>query len=225
MIKLFAAFAFAEERFLGFDTTIQPVTGDRRQFDITVHPHNDKENSRTFRTIRVISSYGAEPIRGRGARVFEAVELDRNGEPNGPHVVLKDMWIDSDRMREGTILTSLYEAAEDEDKRLVEKHSLTTICHGDVWTEVDILDDTANALMRGFSIASGHDSHFELPWTPYPYRLHSSHSRLRYADKTHYRIVFKEICITIGHIRSLPDVMVVLVETVAGSFLYYTIHL
>ena len=220
MIKLFAAFAFAEERFLGFDTTIQPVTGDRRRFDITVHPHNDKENSRTFRTIRVISSYGAEPIRGRGTRVFEAVELDRNGEPNGPHVVLKDMWIDSDCMREGIILTSLYEAAEDEDKRLVERHFLTTICHGDVWTVVDIVDDTANALMRGFSIASGHDSHFEWQWTPYPYSscLQSSHSCRRYADKTHYRIVFKEICVTIERMPSIPDVMAILDQTVTGTF-------
>ena len=128
-------------------------------------------------------------------------------------------------MREGNILASLYEEAEEEDKRLVEKHFLTTICHGDVWTEVDIVDDTANGLMHGFNIASGHDSHFKLQWAPYSYGLQNPHSHLRYAQKTHYRIVFKEICIAIEHIRSLPDVIVVLAETVAGSFLFYTIHL
>jgi hypothetical protein len=50
--------------------------------------------------------------------------------------VLKDTWIDSDRTREGNILASLHAAANDEDKQLVEKHFLTTICHGDVWTEL-----------------------------------------------------------------------------------------
>ena len=191
------------------------------QFVITVHPDNDKQNPRRFRTTRIISSYGAESIRGRGTRVFEAVELDRNGEPNGSHVVLKDIWINSDRTREGNILTSLHEAAEDEDKQLFEKHFLTTVCHGDVWTELDIVDDTANALMRGLNISPGHDTLFELQRAPiFQYRIRASGSEghLRYTHKTHYRIVFKEICITIDRMLSLPDVMVVLAETVSGAF-------
>ena len=192
-----------------------------------------------FRTTRIISSHGAEPLRGRGTRVFEAVELDQNGEPNGSHVVLKDIWIDSDRTREGNILTSLYEAAEDEDKQLVQKHFLTTICHGDVWTELDIVDDTANALMRGLKIAPDHKPLFELQRHPIIQNIESAsgsglrgvsrvqvpHFRIRYAHKTHYRIIFKEICITIDRMSSLPGVMTVLAETVSGTFLYGTIHL
>jgi hypothetical protein len=72
--------------------------------------------------------------------------------------VLKDIWIDSDRTREGNILALLYAAANDKDRQLIEKHFLTTICHGDVWTELGILDDTANALMRGLKITADHDS-------------------------------------------------------------------
>ena len=77
---------------LGFDTTIQPVPGPSGQLDITVQPDDDQSNSRTrmYRTKRIIYSYVAEPLRGRGTRVFEAVELDGNGEPAGPLVVLKD---------------------------------------------------------------------------------------------------------------------------------------
>jgi len=82
--------------------------------------------------------------------------------------VLKDIWVDSDRMREGNILALLHAAANDEDKQLLEKHFLTTICHGDVWTELDILDDTANALMRGLNITPGRDSLFKLQRAAYP---------------------------------------------------------
>ena len=135
--------------------------------------------------------------------------------------MLKDIWVDSDRTREGNIVALLHAAANDEDNELVEKHFLTTICHGDVWTELDILDDTANALMRGLNITPDHGSLFGLQRRQFtqnyiPYFV--SESRLRYRHKTHYRIVFKEKGITIDRIRSLPDVMAVLIETVRGAF-------
>jgi hypothetical protein len=148
-------------------------------------------------------------------------------------VVLKDIWIDSDRTREGNVLALLHAEAEGKDRELFEKHFLTTICHGDVWTELDILDDTANALMRRLNITPDHDSLFTLHLKPFIQkhgpvsgsqslrdmsRVQAPHSHLRYAHKTHYRIVFKEKGITIDRIRSLPDVMVVLVETVSGAF-------
>ena len=204
------------------------------QFDITVHPHDDRQNLRKFRTRRIISSYGAEPLRGRGSRVFEAVELDGNGEAKGSNVVLKDFWIDSDRMREGDILAAMYEEAEGDDKILFEKHFLTTICHGDVWIGSGILDDTAIALMRGLKITSDHIPQFDLQRTPVfenpkksasgsegtrgVSRVQVPGARLRYADKTHYRIVFKEICVTIERMPSIPDVMAILDQTVTGTF-------
>ena len=220
MVKLFAAFAFADQKSLGFDPTIQPVPGNRGQFVITVHPDDDKQNPRRFRTTRILSSYGAESLRGRGTRVFEAVEIDGDGDSNGSPVVLKDIWIDSDRMREGNILASLHSAADDKDKQLLKSYFLTTICHGDVWTTLDILDDTANALMRGLNIASGRGSLFKLQQKPFipnheppsgsaglraTSRVQAPHSHLRYAHKTHYRIVFKEKGITIDRMRSLPE--------------------
>jgi Fungal protein kinase len=63
-VKLFAAFAFADKKSLGFDPTIQRAKNDHKQFIITVHPANAKNNPRTFRTKSIISSYGAEPLRG-----------------------------------------------------------------------------------------------------------------------------------------------------------------
>jgi hypothetical protein len=56
IIKLFAVFAFADEKSLGFDPTVQRAEDDEKQFIITVHPENDMKNPRTFRTERIISS-------------------------------------------------------------------------------------------------------------------------------------------------------------------------
>lgn len=191
-----------------------------------------------FRTRKLISSYGAEPLRGRGTRVFEAIEIDRNGSLKGSPVVLKDIWIDRDRTREGAILARLHAVANGEDKELIKKHFLTTICHGDVWTEFDTLDDTENALMRGLNITTDHKFQLQRKQMIQKYqpasgseglraisRIQAPHSHLRYAHKTHYRIVFKEKGITIDCIKSLPDVMTVLTETVRGAFSYDAVHL
>jgi hypothetical protein len=94
--------------------------------------------------IRFLSLYGAEPLRGRGTRVFEAAKWEIEWFNCGAQ----------GRKREGNILALLHATANDDDKQLVEKHFLTTICHGDVWTEFGILDDTANALMRELNITS-----------------------------------------------------------------------
>jgi hypothetical protein len=64
LIQLFAAFAFADWKSLGFDPTIQPVMGSKGQFDITVHPDNDKKNPWRFRPTRILSSCGAERLWG-----------------------------------------------------------------------------------------------------------------------------------------------------------------
>jgi Fungal protein kinase len=133
---------------------MQRTSEDPTQFIITVHPH-DNSKPRRFRTQKMISSIGAERLRGRGTRVFEAIEIDENGAEKGPVVVLKDTWIDHDRPREGDILAQLHDEANPEDKKLVEKHFLTTVCHGDVWTKSGVLDDTQRGLLHGFEPTPG----------------------------------------------------------------------
>ncbi|KAF9503667.1 hypothetical protein BS47DRAFT_778303 [Hydnum rufescens UP504] len=114
LVELFAAFAFADRASLGFDSTMMRAPGDPSQFIITVHS-NDNKKDRRFRTRKILSSFGAEPLRGRGTRVYEAIGVDEHGKEMGDPVVLKDIWIDHDRMREGTILAQLY---DEEDKKL-----------------------------------------------------------------------------------------------------------
>jgi hypothetical protein len=224
---------------LGFDPTIQRAKYSHTEFIITVHPANAKNNPRRFRTKSIISSYGAEPLRGRGTRVFEAIEIDANGSPKGSPVVLKDIWIDHDRTREGAVLALLHAGANDEEKLLVEKHFLTTICHGDVMTDLNVPDDTENTLMRGLKVTTGREFKLQrkqlamLKHEPASgseglraiSRLQAPHSYLKYSHKTHYRIVFKEKGITVDLIKSFSEVMTVLSETVNGMLSHATINL
>ncbi|KAF9503909.1 hypothetical protein BS47DRAFT_735648 [Hydnum rufescens UP504] len=90
-------------------------------------------------------------------------EVDEHGKEMGDPIVLKDIWIDHGRMREGAILAQLYEDADEEDKKLVKKHFLTTICHGDVLIEPSVADDTRD-LMRGLKTTP--DSVFNLQEKP-----------------------------------------------------------
>jgi hypothetical protein len=132
----------------------------------------------------------------------------------------------------------LYDEADDEDKVLVKKHFLTTICHGDVWVAAAV-DDTADGLMRGLKVTE--ERVFELQRKQLVIekhetgpgseglratsRLHAPHPNIKYAHKTHYRIVFKEKGITVDLIPRLPDVMAVLIGTVTGAFSLHNTHL
>lgn len=70
------------------------------QLDIVVRASNGKD--KIYRTLEVLSDFAAESILGRATRVYKAQEL-KNGVPYGDVVVLKDQWIDSDRIKEGDI--------------------------------------------------------------------------------------------------------------------------
>jgi hypothetical protein len=213
------------------DPTIERVLEEPTQFIITVHPDNDKRNPRRFLTKNLISSYGAEPLRGRGTRVFEAIEIDERGREKGPAVVLKDIWIDHDRMREGAILAQLHDEADKEDKILVGKLFLTTVCHGDILDEAGRCDDTESGLMRGLQTATDsfdlqqkplttlkHEAGSGSPGLRATSRLHIPRSSMTYTHKAHYRIVFEEKGETIDRIENLPEVMKILIEIVEGAF-------
>ena len=165
--------------------------------------------------------------------MFEAFELDERGEKKGSAVVLKDIWIDNDRTREGAILAQLYDEADAGDKELLKKHFLTTVCHGDVCIGPNV-DDTGNGLMRGLSRdkcnlfqlqkesvqrihreGEGPSGSRGLRATS---RLHGQRPAVTYMHKTHYRIVFEEKGVPIDEVRKLGDVMKGLADIVIGTF-------
>ena len=147
--------------------------------------------------------------------------------------MLKDIWINNDRTREGAILAQLYDEADAEDKKLLKKYFLTTVCHGDVRIGPNI-DDTENGLMHGLSRdkcnlfqlqkesvqqirreGNGASGSQGLRATS---RLHDQRPAVTYMHKTHYRIVFEEKGVPIDEVRKLADVMKGLVGIVTGTF-------
>ncbi|KAF9513075.1 hypothetical protein BS47DRAFT_1017359 [Hydnum rufescens UP504] len=130
-------------------------------------------------------------------------------------------------MREGTVPAHLYEEADEEDKKLVKRHFLTTVCHGDVLMERGVVNDTLNLMCR---LDTAQDSVFKLQKNASSVserkvpsglanlretsRLHVPRPNLTYAHKTHYRIVFEEKGVTVDLLPSLRDVMKALADIV-----------
>ncbi|KAF9503914.1 hypothetical protein BS47DRAFT_1401937 [Hydnum rufescens UP504] len=92
--------------------------------------------------------------------VHSLLEVEDGGKETGGPVVLKDIWIDHDRMREDDILAQLYNDMDGEDKRLAKKHFLTPICHEDVLVAPDTADDTRDIMRR---LKTTEHGVFELP--------------------------------------------------------------
>jgi hypothetical protein len=177
MIRFVTSIAFANESELGWDPTIQreriteqvhsspggsSLEPEREQvaatrYRITVHtrPVEDDGHERT----RIIFDYGADALRGRGTRVFEARRLEDNVEVGEP-VVIKDVWVDDDREREDRILSQLLNDADDKDKELVKKYFLTVLTCGYVIISGKV-DHTRDLITRGQDIPRGHK--FRLP--------------------------------------------------------------
>ena len=207
------------------------------QYDITVHRRGSP--ALQYRTKAVLSNVGAEAIRGRGTRVWKAVQLV-NGVETGPPVALKDCWVDSDRMREGEILDKIRGSVTDpRAAQVISRCLLSVACYADVLVE-DEVDTTDKLHRRGAPIPANHgrlplklradtiqaDSKPVVNATPTPeQRGHvttDSVSFLAYSPKTHHRIVFEEIGVPIYQVESLPKVFNALRQLVIGELLLFS---
>lgn len=100
-----------------------------RSYDISAGARN---SARKFRTIEMVYCAPVDAMRGRGTRVWKAVEIGRRADPKKVFII-KDTWIDSDRTREGDVMTQiLQDATSDTHRAALEKIFLTVVCHGDV---------------------------------------------------------------------------------------------
>lgn len=230
---------FAPTSRLGYDLTITPsvLVGDEdnRLYDIKVRWIDEQQCIRqnVYRTVEPIASVAAEAMRGRATRVWEGREVNKKGEVTGDVVVVKDCWLDEDRMCEGDILAAIQEAArtssDPTDEEVFHRHFLHVICHGAVY--VDGSKDSTFTLMRNSA---------EIPSDLEPYELvrredpadvanppHGSGLQapldtpevpdmVEYGSKYHYRIVFKEFGRTIDKLQSPRDICGILAQTATG---------
>jgi hypothetical protein len=259
MIRFVTSIAFANESELGWDPTIQreripeqvlsspggssseleQEQVDATRYRITVHtrPAGDDGHEcpvveTVYRTTRIIFDYGADALRGRGTRVFEARRLEDNVEVGEP-VVIKDVWVDDDREREDRILSQLFDEADDKDKELVKKYFLTVLACGDVIIGGKV-DHARDLITRGKDIPT--DCKFYLPtkalnprtehlsstgpaqsWDEFELSRAPPETHRQFAPKVHYRIVFKEVGKPLHEVRNLRNGFQLLVDATAGK--------
>ncbi|GJE95027.1 hypothetical protein PsYK624_112060 [Phanerochaete sordida] len=149
LVSLFLRLIWAAPHELGIDETIAHMPGPDEhggiQYEIQV-------GNEWYRTKRLISAIGAESPRGRGTRVWEVRQLDkRGGTEIGPSLVLKDSWVDEDRLREFRVLDAIHESANSaskKDQAILTTHLLSVHAAADVMVR-DVPDDTHTVIRRG----------------------------------------------------------------------------
>ena len=231
VIRLFVSLAFGTIPQLGYDPTVKRIKQDgRAQYEFTV-------GIKTYRTVAVLSDFGADPLLGRGTRVFQVYDTDDSSQT--PRA-LKDVWVEADCCREGHILTELFQkirsTSHDEDFQAARRHFLTVLCHGDVI--IDGREDHTSHLLGGEQLPA-EDDDMEIPVTLFHRIVASGCFQIastgvvqvnpcgrmpakrteRVPSRAHYRIVFEEVGLAVHDLPSLRNVCQALHDAVEGSVL------
>lgn len=101
MISLFYLIGKKNKEELGWDPTVERV------HDGTKIQYRFKIDNRFFTTTRPLATYGADAMVGRGTRVYEALDENKN------IVAIKDSWREEDREPEGAILENIFKDIRD----------------------------------------------------------------------------------------------------------------
>lgn len=206
------------------------VDPNERQPQYSIEVRRKTGKTIIYNTIRLISDSHADAIRGRGTRVWEVVRADMPLN-SAPRAVLKDVWIDSGRQREGDILARLRADAEngsETHRKILKEFFLTVQAHGDVFIG-DTPDTTIKEKVRALLRSKG--TRFVLDVLDYdkiqqqmesesvPPAVTGTHhsaqdfrNKLRvqyvtYSQKSRYRIVFDEVCTPLYKLPVLKDVL------------------
>lgn len=226
IIRWVVSLAFGKAHELGYDTSMRAVSGTTRgQYDIVVRDEHGKE--RVFRAYKLLYSVGAEALRGRGTRVWEAIEIVDGAEVGSP-VALKDTWIDSGRDREGDIIETIRAAAcKSSDPDALLPHLPEVVCHGYVYvaeqkdttriptatwymetTESPAFDSSTQAKNASILTTIGSSS---------PLKPAGNNKRPReYEPKDHYRIVSRDVGCPLRDVPSLYTVFEALRQACGG---------
>ncbi|KIJ10693.1 hypothetical protein PAXINDRAFT_101955 [Paxillus involutus ATCC 200175] len=228
LIHLVCSLAFTDDSELGWNPTIPRVVveGEPRH-DITFQ---EKEDSpAVYRTVAIISDFGADAMTGSGTRVFKSVQ-GKSAPGLFEHAVIKDAWRDSDRDREDQILQNILNDIGQDREEDAKKHFLTVLRAEDVNVK-GRTDDTLH-LLHGETTLGDYSWYEVWPDREPSRRSHVSsvgrtptcltHQSIPVATsaniqhKKYFRIVFKEVCQPISELKSLHDALDTLANTVMG---------
>lgn len=195
---------------------------------------------KTYRTRRLISELGAISPRGRGTRVWEVDEIDKDsGKVVGmSSKVLKDAWTDLERPTEGTIVRDIKKQAVLAGREAdFKNHFLETDRYGHVYISdgPTTRADTTNCFIRSRKRAKGISS-----TAPTLRVVANSGNRIpimtaqgpvagdgkdlarlptefsRYPVKVHHRIIYSEVGTPIFQAPTLRDVFMCVGEVLQG---------
>ncbi|KAF8579528.1 hypothetical protein K439DRAFT_1359391 [Ramaria rubella] len=240
LVNLVTSLAFAEVASLGWDPTLRrKIERKNTLYEIDVNTGLD-EQIQTFTAEEILSDFGAEVMQGRGTRVFRAKSMERE-------VVVKDMWREYDRAKEGDTLQEIKEKMQDDkdiDFEQDKKLFLSVMCHGDVQI-YGVPDHTLHVIMRGTAIPSSCESfrvslpgqisqgtarggsegsvgHTPLVLTKVPTHMGPKRTDASQAHhRVHYRIVFAELGQSVHEIRNLRTTFQVLEDATRALMLMH----
>ncbi|KAJ7164933.1 hypothetical protein C8R46DRAFT_900713 [Mycena filopes] len=246
LIRAVATFAFASPEELGFDTTVSQTKNKQGEVQYKICLRNE-----TYQTIRPLTDYRADAIRGRATRVWL---VHPESDPD-VFYVLKDVWVPEDSVTEGEQLRLLHELlASPESPPNAHPPSgyfLTVVDHGFVPTSDGIRDSTltimggktipvnaplvprtadqrvvkSNTASGSHRMASKHGRIETLRYensglAPSPPPVASTPGeRKHYEHRLHYRIIFREVGVSIYNLKSIPEVMKALADAIEGASL------
>lgn len=188
----------------------------------------DGTASRTFVTKRLLFDAGAERVRGRGTRVWEVYE---KGDAYMVSRALKDCWIEHGRRFEGATYRMIEEAIAllPQESQHARKHLLSILCHGDIDQDDTVL------IRRNHTIPpdcptidlTERDGRIFDP-IPLSDRLQPlGHLNQLIQDlgtdvqvypRKHYRILYKEVGVTVKDIMDMGDVFKALEGAARGIY-------
>ncbi|KAF8191342.1 other/FunK1 protein kinase [Pholiota molesta] len=228
LIKVLMSFLFATEEELGCDSMVIREPGGTYIFKVPV----DGKPDRFFRTEKSLSEYRSCNITGRMARVWQVGEyssVEDTGKAKASFV-LKDVWLEALASTEKEIQDSIF---KDIEKFFQSSQDTDPMSMFD-----DATFETLKALVQNkeykeyfLKISADYAGKTSKPVAPESKRkiglFQSSASTPHgtppcdFTSKRQYRVVFHEICRTVGELETLGEVVDVLQETVVALQLMY----
>ena len=124
MIRLISSLAYADVAKLGYDPTMKLFwKRDKWNYEITMKGEDSHGRilTKVYKTIDIIADMSSN-LRGRATRVYEAYDVEN---PDS-RVVIKDSWVDVNRLKEGDTLSKILKNASGDEKAMF----LTVLIHG-----------------------------------------------------------------------------------------------
>lgn len=198
--------------------------------------NNDEISTKLYQTSKVLVNHSAVDVCGRATSVFTVHPIDNLGMVNFSIIkVLKDVWVEHRRKREGVRLRGVLDKLNDQEKG----YFMTSSEHDDVLINGKA-DLTEELLMSGLQLQTEvrkrvwkryhlktsklyHENEtirdgfyrgqYDLDWSAEP---------LKYSSKSmsHYRIVYDEMGTPVFDLTTMHEVFQALIDAIQGNVFF-----